>query len=156
LVHYGSRQTLDEELATRLAHLSNVKPFTPEGQDDRHSSPRQSQALENRREPRIGSQAVDHVVDDTWASWALPSRVCFGDSGGATFFNAQPLSRPFDISLVAVASDGGIDCISPECRARVDKSAVRRWIVETIQQHVSGLPNPANPRTANLSITVPG
>jgi hypothetical protein len=93
---------------------------------------------------RIKASKMDHVVDDTWASWTLPSRVCFGDSGGATFFNAQPLSRPFDISLVAVASDGGIDCISPDYRARVDTAAVRRWIVETIQQHVSGL---ANPRT---------
>ena len=55
-----------------------------------------------------------------------------------TFFNAQPFSRPFDLSLVAVASDGGIDCISPDYRARVDTTAVQRWIRDTIRQHVSG------------------
>jgi hypothetical protein len=89
---------------------------------------------------RIKASKLDRVVDETWASWALPSRVCFGDSGAPTFFNAHPLIRPLDFSLVAVASDGGIDCISPDYRARVDTAAVRRWIRETIQQHVPGQP----------------
>jgi hypothetical protein len=79
---------------------------------------------------------LDQVVDETWASWELPSRVCFGDSGGPTLFSA--LTRPFEISLVAVASDGGIDCVSPDYRARVDTSAVKRWIRDTIQQHAPG------------------
>ena len=86
---------------------------------------------------RIKASRLDRVVDETWASWQLPSQVCFGDSGGPTFFNAYPLTRPFDFSLVAVASDGGIDCISPDYRARVDTAAVRQWIQETIQQRVS-------------------
>lgn len=88
---------------------------------------------------RIKASKMDQVVDDTWASWELPSRVCFGDSGGPTFFNAHPVTRPFDASLVAVASDGGIDCLKPDYRARVDTAAVQRWINETIQQHLSGL-----------------
>ena len=87
---------------------------------------------------RIKASRLDDVVDDTWASWRLPSRVCFGDSGGPTFFNAQPLTEPLDRSLVAVASDGGIDCISPDYRARVDTREVQRWIRDTIRQHVSG------------------
>jgi hypothetical protein len=86
---------------------------------------------------RIKASKLDRVVDDTWASWELPSRVCFGDSGGPTFLSAHPLTRPLEISLTAVASDGGIDCISPDYRARVDTAAVRQWIRETIQQHVS-------------------
>jgi hypothetical protein len=88
---------------------------------------------------RIKASKMDQVVDETWASWELPSRVCFGDSGGATFFNAHPVTRPFDTSLVAVASDGGIDCLKPDYRARVDTAAVQRWIDETIQQHLSRL-----------------
>ena len=89
--------------------------------------------------------APDQGVEDgsggrpEWASWELPSRVCFGDSGGATFFNVRPAGRPFDVSLVAVASDGGIDCLKPDYRARVDTTAVRRWIDEAIQQHLSRL-----------------
>jgi hypothetical protein len=54
-----------------------------------------------------------------------------------TFFSAHPLTRPLDFSLVAVASDGGIDCVSADYRARVDTTAVQRWIRDTIQQHVS-------------------
>jgi hypothetical protein len=87
---------------------------------------------------RIKASKLDRVVDETWASWELPSRVCFGDSGGPTFFNPHPLTRPFELSVVAVASDGGIDCISPDYRARIDTAAVRRWIRDTIQQHVPG------------------
>jgi hypothetical protein len=87
---------------------------------------------------RIKASELDRVLDETWASWKLPSRVCFGDSGGPTFFNARSLLKSFDVSLVAVASDGGIDCISPDYRARVDTTAVQRWIRDTIQQHVPG------------------
>ena len=31
---------------------------------------------------RIKTSKMDDIVDETWASSALPSRVCFGDSGG--------------------------------------------------------------------------
>jgi hypothetical protein len=85
---------------------------------------------------RIKASKLDRVVDDTWASWQLPSQVCFGDSGGPTFFNSHPLTRPLDISLVAVASDGGIDCRKPDDRARVDTVSVQQWIRDTIRQHV--------------------
>ena len=86
---------------------------------------------------RIKTSRLDRVVDDTWASWELPSRVCFGDSGGPTFSTAHPLPRPFELSLTAVASDGGIDCLNPDYRARVDTAPIRHWIRETIRQHLA-------------------
>ena len=89
---------------------------------------------------RIKASRLDQVIDDTWASWELPSQVCFGDSGGPTFFNAHPLTGPLEMSLVAVASDGGIDCVSPDYRARVDTSPVQQWIRDTIRQHLTPLP----------------
>ena len=79
---------------------------------------------------------MEKVVDDTWASWTLPSQVCFGDSGGPTFFS-DPESGPLDVALVAVASDGGIDCIRRDDRARVDTPAVQQWITETILELLS-------------------
>ena len=84
---------------------------------------------------RIKASRLDRLVDDTWASWTLPSQICFGDSGSPTFFN-PPVSRLFDLSVVAVASDGGIDCISADYRARVAAAAVQQWIADTIQQHL--------------------
>jgi hypothetical protein len=87
---------------------------------------------------RIKASKLDRVVDGTWASWQLPSQVCFGDSGGPTFFNAHPFTRPFDVSLVAVASDGGSDCRKPDYRARVDAPAVQHWIRDAIRQFVAG------------------
>jgi hypothetical protein len=83
---------------------------------------------------RIHASRMERIVDATWASWTLPSQVCFGDSGGPTFLFRDPLSGPLDLALVAVASDGGIDCISRDDRARVDTSAVQQWITETIQE----------------------
>jgi hypothetical protein len=89
---------------------------------------------------RIKASKLDRVVDDTWASWELPSRVCFGDSGGPTFFHARAQTTPPEMSLVAVASDGGIDCVSPDYRARVDSAGVQQWIRDTILQRLSGEP----------------
>jgi hypothetical protein len=86
---------------------------------------------------RIHASRMERVVDDTWASWTLPSQVCFGDSGGPTFLQKDPLGGPFDLALVAVASDGGIDCLSRDDRARIDTSAVQQWITETIQELLS-------------------
>ena len=85
---------------------------------------------------RIKASRLDRVIDDTWASWTLPSQICFGDSGSPTFFNSPSFGR-FDLSVVAVASDGGIDCISADYRARVDAAAVQHWIRDTIQQSLS-------------------
>jgi hypothetical protein len=61
--------------------------------------------------------------------------ICFGDSGSPTFFN-PPIFGLFDLSVVAVASDGGIDWISADYRARVDTAAVQHWISDTIHQQL--------------------
>ena len=125
---------LESRTATRIPMLFAGYGFTELGPDGEIPP-----ASEWDGWRRIKASRMDRVVDETWASWELPSRVCFGDSGGATFFNAHPVTRPFDTSLVAVASDGGIDCLKPDYRARVDTAVVQRWIEETIQQHLSRL-----------------
>ena len=86
---------------------------------------------------RIHASRMERVVDDTWAWWTLPSQVCFGDSGGPRFLQKDPLGGPFDLALVAVASDGGIDCLSRDDRARVDTSADQQWITGRIQDFLS-------------------
>jgi hypothetical protein len=124
--------SLESRTATRIPMVFAGYGFTELGPDGEVPPPSEWDGWR-----RIKASKMDRVVDQTWASWALPSRVCFGDSGGATFFNARPVDRPVDVSLVAVASDGGIDCLKPDYRARVDTAAVQRWIDETLQQHLS-------------------
>jgi len=51
--------------------------------------------------------------------------VCYGDSGAPTFFNGR---------VVAVASDGALDCVSADNRARVDSKEVRTWIKSQVDQ----------------------
>jgi hypothetical protein len=36
--------------------------------------------------------------------------------------------------VVAVASDGALDCVSADNRARVDSKEVRKWIKSRIEQ----------------------
>ena len=86
---------------------------------------------------RLKASKMDDIVDETWASWALPRRVSFGDSGGPALFNPHPLSGPLDLQLVAVASDVGTDCVSKDYRARVDTSAAQRWIAGTVRAFVA-------------------
>jgi hypothetical protein len=125
--------TLESRAAARLSMIFVGYGLTHLGPDGEVPPPSEWEGWR-----RIKASRLDRVVDDTWASWKLPSRVCFGDSGGPTFFNADPLNRPLHLSLVAVASDGGIDCISTDYRARVDTVAVQQWIRDTIDQHVTG------------------
>jgi hypothetical protein len=76
------------------------------------------------------------VLNGVWASWELPSSVCYGDSGAPTFLNNPPgvfkNSRP----VAAIASDGGIDCLSKDIRVRVDTYAVQQWIKDTVRQQL--------------------
>jgi hypothetical protein len=73
---------------------------------------------------RFGTSTVDQVVDQNWVTFNRdPVTVCFGDSGGPTFFNGR---------VVAVASDGAADCASADVRARVDSKEVRNWIKSQI------------------------
>jgi Trypsin len=75
---------------------------------------------------RWGTSTVDQVVDQNWVTFNRdPVTVCAGDSGAPTFFNGR---------VVAIASDGHIDCVSADVRARVDSKEVRNWIKSQIDQ----------------------
>lgn len=75
---------------------------------------------------RWGTSTVDQVVDQNWVTFNRdPVGVCYGDSGAPTFFEGR---------VVAVASDGALDCSSADNRARVDSKEVRNWIKAQIDQ----------------------
>jgi hypothetical protein len=75
---------------------------------------------------RVGQSSVDQVIDQNWVTFNRdPVGVCYGDSGAPTFFKGR---------VVAVASDGALDCVSADNRARVDSKEVRKWIKSQIDQ----------------------
>jgi Trypsin len=75
---------------------------------------------------RWGTSTVDQVIDQNWVTFNRdPVGVCYGDSGAPTFFDGR---------VVAVASDGALDCMSADNRARVDSREVRNWIKSQIDQ----------------------
>jgi hypothetical protein len=75
---------------------------------------------------RWGTSTVDRVIDQNWVTFNRdPVGVCYGDSGAPTFFNGR---------VVAIASDGALDCVSADNRARVDSKEVRNWIKSQIDQ----------------------
>jgi hypothetical protein len=76
------------------------------------------------------------VLNGVWASWELPSSVCYGDSGSPTFLNNFPEVLENRRPIVAIASDGGIDCLSKNIRVRVDTFAAQQWIKDTVGQHL--------------------
>jgi hypothetical protein len=78
---------------------------------------------------RWGTSTVDQVVDQHWVTFNRdPVGICYGDSGAPTFFRGR---------VVAVASDGALDCISADNRARVDSTEVRQWITSQIGRRFS-------------------
>lgn len=83
---------------------------------------------------RFRTSSLDTVLDETWATWSLPSNVCFGDSGGPIFLDLHPGAQKENEPLVANVSDGGIDCLSANTNSRLDTKAVKRWIKETIRE----------------------
>jgi hypothetical protein len=76
------------------------------------------------------------VLNGVWASWELPSSVCYGDSGSPTFLNNPPGVFKNNRPVAAIASDGGIDCLSKDIRVRVDTYAVQQWIKDTVRQQL--------------------
>ena len=58
------------------------------------------------------------------------SYVCFGDSGGGIFLNAQ--SGRAAERLVANVSDGGQDCRRHNNNNRLDTRAIQKWIDDTV------------------------
>ena len=85
---------------------------------------------------KFRTSPLDRILNDQWASWQLPSAVCFGDSGAPTFLNLHRKGHPNQDRVVAIASDGGIDCVRPDIRVRVDTRAAREWIRTTIRQQL--------------------
>jgi len=83
---------------------------------------------------RFRTSRLDTVLDDDWATWSLPSNVCFGDSGGPIFLNLRPNGGSKTERLVANVSDGGIDCLSANTNARLDTEAAHSWIRQTIRE----------------------
>ena len=90
---------------------------------------------------RLHESNLDRVVNGNWATWTLPGRVCAGDSGAPTFQD-EPVGGQITRRLVAVVSDGGMDCSSRDARTRVDTAAAQDWINGVIRQEVSGLARP--------------
>jgi hypothetical protein len=76
------------------------------------------------------------VLNGVWASWELPSSVCYGDSGAPTFLNNLPEVLQNRRPIAAIASDGGIDCLGKDIRVRVDTYAVQQWIKDTVRQQL--------------------
>jgi hypothetical protein len=75
---------------------------------------------------RWGTSTIAQVIDQNWVTFNRdPVGVCYGDSGAPTFFNGR---------VVAVASDGALDCVSADNRARVESKEVRTWIKTQIDQ----------------------
>ena len=74
------------------------------------------------------------MLDENWATWFLPSNVCFGDSGAPIFLDRHPRAQKANEPVVANVSDGGIDCLSANTNARLDTKAVKKWIKETIRE----------------------
>jgi hypothetical protein len=82
------------------------------------------------------SSKMAKILNGQWASWELPSSVRFGDSGSPTFFDKHTDVSANRQTIVAVASDGGIDCFTKDIRTRVDTHLVHRWIKDTIKQQL--------------------
>jgi hypothetical protein len=76
------------------------------------------------------------VLNGVWASWELPSSVCYGDSGSPTFLNNLPEVPQDRRPVAAIASDGGIDCLSKDIRVRVDTYPVQQWIKDMVGQQL--------------------
>jgi Trypsin len=84
---------------------------------------------------RFRTSAFEKVVNEYWGTWSLPSRVCFGDSGAPTFVD-DPRETRAPRRLVAVVSDGGIDCANTDARVRVDTATVHEWIARVIREEL--------------------
>jgi hypothetical protein len=85
---------------------------------------------------KFRTSKLANVLNGVWASWELPSSVCYGDSGSPTFLNNLPEVLQDRRPVVAIASDGGIDCLSKDIRVRVDTYPVQQWIKDTVRQQL--------------------
>jgi hypothetical protein len=111
-------------------------PMTVVGYGSTEPIPRDSPPLasmwDGRR--RFRTSAFEKAVNDYWGTWRLPSRVCAGDSGAPTFVDDARDKRAR--RLVAVVSDGGMDCASTDARVRVDTAAMQAWIARVMRDEL--------------------
>ena len=115
-----ANRSLDDEdvVGTRMAIAGYGTTATPPG------GLSDTSAYDGIR--RWGTSTVDQVIDQNWVTFNRdPVTVCIGDSGAPTFFEGR---------VVAIASDGHLDCTSADARARVDSKEVRNWIKSQIDQ----------------------
>ena len=112
-------------------------PMTVVGYGSTAPIPRGSEPLSSAWDGirRFRTSALEKVLNEYWGTWSLPSRVCFGDSGAPTFVD-DPREARAPRRLVAVVSDGGIDCASKDARVRVDTAAVHEWIARVIREEL--------------------
>jgi hypothetical protein len=89
---------------------------------------------------RFRTSAFENAVNAYWGTWRLPSRVCAGDSGAPTFVDDARDKRAR--RLVAVVSDGGLDCVSTDARVRVDTAAMQQWIARVIREEIGNRARP--------------
>jgi len=131
-----------EEPVRDIAPAKLAHPGTLEGQKAAHTPmtivgyPLPSAAADESEwdgSRRIRTSSLETVLDEDWATWSLPSNLCFGDSGGPIFLNDHPTGEKKHDRLVANVSDGGIDCLSANTNARLDTTDVQNWIRETIK-----------------------
>ncbi len=117
----------------RVARL----PMTVVGYGSTEPIPRESEPAPSMWDGirRYRTSAFEKVVNEYWGTWSLPSHVCFGDSGAPTFVD-DPRETRAPRRLVAVVSDGGIDCANKDARVRVDTAAMHEWITRVIREEL--------------------
>jgi hypothetical protein len=76
---------------------------------------------------RVRRKQLAQVLDDTWATWFLPSEVCDGDSGGPIFVGNGDTRE-----IVATVSYGGTKCRAASIHPRLDNASVQEWIRQTM------------------------
>jgi len=79
----------------------------------------------------VRSKRLVQVIDEAWATWALPGEVCNGDSGGPIL-----LGDGVDRTVVATVSYVG-SCRGASIHTRVDSQEVQTWIEDTIRNNAN-------------------
>jgi hypothetical protein len=80
---------------------------------------------------RVRSKRVVQVIDDAWATWALPGHVCNGDSGGPILVTDPAGGDPAVVATVSYTSRCAVSL-----HARVDVAPVQTWIEQTIKANL--------------------
>jgi hypothetical protein len=126
----GAPDTLNRRvIGTRMRTVGYGHPVAGPG----GTSPPVPQRLGMRK---YRTSRLAEVLNNRWATWELPGAVCWGDSGSPTIFDHASDTWRNPLTMVAVASDGGTDCLSKDFRVRVDTHDIRDWIRSTIRDQL--------------------